>query len=171
MVVITVSFTLAFAVESEKPKKEKKERKNVVGKKSKNKLKSSSSKSVKASKKAKKQQPPKPDYVLEVKKPLGFAHIEYELVPEKTFTVDIACWDKFFQVSTLKNELGKITFRQVFLLDMTKIVTTVPKGNLVWTAFTIAHKLNSFSDEELFMLHEHVINYTIYTSKGKFPYV
>ncbi|XP_071055405.1 uncharacterized protein [Onthophagus taurus] len=165
LVTFRVGFLLGFSASvpeqhqkgKEKTKKDKKDKKKKDKKKKDKKKKDKKKGKDKSSKTTSevqiKEEPPKPEYVLDVGPPIGFAHIEYTLIPDRPKQqVDVVCWRG---VAKVFFEEGDIIYR---------IKLTEDKA---WVPVFIEHCMNTFEDDELIKLHQHVIEFKIYSNKSK----
>ncbi|KAF2897906.1 hypothetical protein ILUMI_08276 [Ignelater luminosus] len=150
---ILLGFSLLPKLEDKNEGKGKKENKGKE-KKEKN---TKPSKKGKDSKKNKKEvvevKVEKPKNLIEVGNPVGFSHIEYELIPGRPkYQIDVICWGPIAKVFSSDGEITLKTF---------------VKNEIAWVPVCVEHVLNHLSDVEVFKLHSHLVNYTICTNKKK----
>lgn len=94
-----------------------------------------------------------PKYLRSVDKPISYAHIEYDLIPDRVkHKLDIVFW-------------GSVV--KVFCDDDAKIMTTIIIDNTAWVLVQIVHFVNTFNTEEIFKLHAHVLNIVVSTKKNQ----
>ncbi|XP_049823162.1 uncharacterized protein LOC126265498 [Aethina tumida] len=98
-----------------------------------------------------------PEHVIQVNKPFGMMHVEYELVPKLIyFKFDVLCWKRV---------------AKIFCTTGTEITKTIVNESKVWVVFTTTHELEVLTIDQLRELQAHVINFKIVETKNSLgPY-
>lgn len=113
----------------------------------------------------------KPANLFEVGSPQKFAHIEYELLPERApFKVDINCWGNFAKVPLLLLHFSLFNsqnYRQIYCEDDTRAIRTIQINQIAWVPVKIKHFFKSMTKNELLKLQFHVIKFTIWSQQDK----
>lgn len=119
MITFKITFILAFSL---KPKSEvkKKEKENPKGKNRKfqNGVKENK-KTIKNKKDEVEISLENPKYMFEIDKIVGVAHVEYELIPNKTkYQIDVKCWGPIAKVNKLMQFSNKRSWKFILFADI-----------------------------------------------------
>lgn len=103
MISFKIGFLLAFSLEFADTQNDKGKKKMESKKSKKDKRNRPKNKSINSLDGIEKDEiKPLPPYVLDLEKPVGYAHIEYELLPNRPKeSVDIICWKGVVKVSSM----------------------------------------------------------------------
>lgn len=94
-----------------------------------------------------------PKNLFEVGSPKKFAHIEYELLPERVpFKVDVNCWGDF---------------AKIYCDDDVRVIRTIQINEVAWVPIKIKHFFKQMTKTELLQLQLHVIKVTIWSQQDK----
>ncbi|XP_017776186.1 PREDICTED: uncharacterized protein LOC108562384 [Nicrophorus vespilloides] len=94
----------------------------------------------------------KPEYLYEVDKPLGFIHIDYNLLPNMSYSVDVVYWE---------------TVYKIFTADESVAFTSCKRDGAIWIGVVVEHRVEDLEQDELLQLQKHVIQCTASPSKNK----
>lgn len=108
----------------------------------------------------------KPPNLFEVGSPQKFAHIEYELLPERVpFKIDVNCWGKFAKVMTVVLQLlfNLRVYCKIYCEDESRAIRTIQINQIAWVPVKIKYFVKRMTKSELQKLQFHVIKFTIWS--------
>lgn len=95
----------------------------------------------------------KPKNLFEVGSPKKFAHIEYELLPDRVpLKIDVNCWG---------------SFAKIYSENGVRIIRTIQTKEIAWVPVKIKHFFKQMSKAELLQLQLHVIKFAIWNQHEK----